>query len=140
MGRPTAHRSIMGIMGRILVIDDEPPIRQLVRRSLEPRGHEVLEAGDGEAGIRLFRDSPVDLVVTDLIMPEKEGIETILELRELDPGVKILVISGGLSFGGRSVDKQGPLMDAEALGASASLAKPFDVTTLVEMVEDLLEG
>jgi CheY-like chemotaxis protein len=125
-------------MARILVIDDEEPVRSIIRRSLEHQGHEVVEAEDGAEGTRIFEASPFDLVITDLIMPEKEGIETILDLREGYPDVRILVISGGLSFGGRAVDRKGPLQDAEALGADASLAKPFDVLELMETVERLL--
>lgn len=125
-------------MARILVIDDEEPVRSIIRLALEKQGHEVEEAQDGVEGTRLFEASPFDLVITDLIMPEKEGIETILDLRESRFNVPILVISGGLSFGGRSLDKSGPLQDAEALGADASLSKPFRMRTLVELVEDLL--
>ncbi|NNM04356.1 MAG: response regulator [Gemmatimonadetes bacterium] len=125
-------------MSRILVIDDEEPVRQLISRALTQAGHEVVLAGDGVEGTRLFEESDFNLVITDLIMPEKEGIETILDLKGRYPEVKILVISGGLSFGGRSVDRAGPLMDAEALGADASLAKPFDIKNLINKVESLL--
>ena len=125
-------------MARILVIDDEEPIRSLVNRGLSHAGHEVVEAADGVEGTRLFEESHFDLVITDLIMPEKEGIETILDLRERYPEVKILVISGGLSFGGRAVDREGPLTDAEALGADASLAKPFTIQKLIEKVGELV--
>jgi len=125
-------------MARILIIDDEESIRSLLSRSLSHAGHEVVEASDGVEGTRLFEDSHFDLVITDLIMPEKEGIETILDLRARNSDVKILVISGGLSFGGRSVDRQGPLTDAEALGADASLAKPFNIQILIEKVEELV--
>jgi CheY-like chemotaxis protein len=127
-------------MSRILVIDDEEPIRQIINRGLTSVGHEVVEAEDGLEGTRLFEESDFDLVITDLIMPEKEGIETILDLKGRYPEVKILVISGGLSFGGRAVDRSGPLMDAEALGADASLAKPFDLKTLIEQVASLLSS
>jgi DNA-binding response OmpR family regulator len=126
-------------MARILIIDDEEPIRSVLRRGLEHYGHDVVEAEDGAEGTRLFEASPFDLVITDLIMPGKEGIETILDLRENHPNVRILVISGGLSFAGRSVDREGPLQDAEALGADASLAKPFNVKEMIETVEDLLK-
>jgi DNA-binding response OmpR family regulator len=125
-------------MARILVIDDEEAIRSLVNRGLSNAGHEVVEASDGVEGTRLFEESHFDLVITDLIMPEKEGIETILDLRERYPEVKILVISGGLSFGGRAVDREGPLTDAKALGADACMAKPFGMQALVEMVGELV--
>lgn len=122
-------------MARILVIDDEARIRTIIRKILESAGHEVVEAGDGAEGTEVFRGSHFDLVVTDLIMPEKEGIETILHLREVDANVPILVVSGGYSF-----DKVGPLEDAEMLGADASLAKPFTVAQLTETVDALLDG
>lgn len=125
-------------MARILVIDDEAPLRALIRRALQPLGHDVVEAADGDAGTRLFESSAFDLVITDLLMPEKEGIETILDLRERSPAVKILVVSGGLSYRGRVLDKLGPLADAEALGADASLSKPFGLEELQVVVERLL--
>jgi CheY-like chemotaxis protein len=125
-------------MAKILVIDDEAPIRSLIRRTLERVGHTIVEASDGALGVELFEASPFDLVITDLLMPGQEGIETILQLREQYPDIKILVVSGGLSFGGRTVDKEGPLSDAEVLGADASLSKPFEVNQLVETVNGLL--
>jgi CheY-like chemotaxis protein len=125
-------------MARILVIDDEAPIRSILRRSLERFGHEVVEAPDGSAGTRLFESSSFDLVITDLFMPEKEGIETILDLRERYPEVKILVVSGGLPSPGQALDKFSPLGDAEALGADASLEKPFEIKKLLEAVDELL--
>jgi len=127
-------------MSRILVIDDDEAIRSLMRRGLERAGHEVVEAPDGAVGTRLFEASPFDLVITDLFMPEREGIETILDLKGRFPDVKILVVSGGLSFGGRVVDELGPLGDAEALGADASLKKPFQLNEFVEVVGSLLSS
>jgi CheY-like chemotaxis protein len=82
-------------MARILVIDDERIIRTIVKHALEEDGHEVIEAGDGEEGIQLYRKNPTDLVVTDIIMPRKEGIETIKELRRNYPDIKIIAMSGG---------------------------------------------
>ncbi|MFC1661647.1 response regulator [Gemmatimonadota bacterium] len=120
-------------MARILVIDDEDAIRGVLKRILSMAGHEVVEAEDGDVGTRLFEASDFDLVITDLIMPEKEGIETILDLREGHPDVRILVVSGG-----HSLDKTGSLEDAEALGADASLAKPFSVEELLGAVDALL--
>ena len=120
-------------MGTILVIDDDPAMRSTLRRILERDGHEVREAGDGLAGLRVFRERPTDVVVTDILMPGKEGIETIVELREEAPDVKILVISGGGSFQVETV-----LDDAEAIGANASLAKPFTIDQLRNAVAALL--
>ena len=120
-------------MGRILVIDDDPAMRGSMRRILERDGHDVREAGDGAEGLRLFRAEPADVVVTDVLMPGKEGMGTIVELREEAPDVRILVVSGGGTMLGEST-----LSDAQALGADASLAKPFTVDQLRSAVAVLL--
>ena len=120
-------------MGRILVIDDDPAMRGSMRRILERDGHDLREAGDGAEGLRLFRAEPADVVVTDVLMPGKEGMETIVELREEAPDVRILVVSGGGTMLGEST-----LSDAQALGADASLAKPFTVDQLRSAVAVLL--
>jgi DNA-binding NtrC family response regulator len=120
-------------LAHILIIDDDDSLRVTMRKILQLAGHTVEEAEDGEVGLSVFRARPADLVVTDLVMPEKEGIETIQELREESPDLPILAISGGTS-----VDRDGPLLDAEAFGANASLAKPFDVTEFQDAVERLL--
>jgi DNA-binding response OmpR family regulator len=122
-------------VGRVLVIDDDAAMRGTMRKILERDGHEVLDAPDGRRGLEIFRREGADLVVTDLIMPEKEGIETIIELREESEGVRILAVSGGdHHFAG-----QDRLADAETLGADASLAKPFTVDQLREIVRELLK-
>lgn len=120
-------------MADILVIDDDTSIRGTVRRILERAGHEVREAEDGGTGLDEVERTVPDLVIIDLIMPGKEGIETILELRERHPDLPVLAMSGG----GR-VDPTGPLGDAEVFGADASLAKPFSVERLQQTVERLL--
>jgi len=121
-------------MADILIIDDDEAVRSSMRKVLERRGHTVREAGDGSSGLDLFREKAPDLVVTDLYMPGKEGIETILELRAVQPDLPILAISGGrVAVAGRL-----PLSDAEALGANASLAKPFSVGDFQDVVERLL--
>ena len=120
-------------MGRILVIDDDPAMRGSMRRILERDGHDLREAGDRAEGLRLFRAEPADVVVTDVLMPGKEGMETIVELREEAPDVRILVVSGGGTMLGEST-----LSDAQALGADASLAKPFTVDQLRSAVAVLL--
>jgi len=120
-------------VGRILVIDDDPAMRGSMRRILERDGHDVREAGDGAEGLRLFRAEPADVVVTDVLMPGKEGMETIVELLEEAPDVRILVVSGGGTMLGEST-----LSDAQALGADASLAKPFTVDQLRSAVAVLL--
>ncbi len=86
-------------MPRILVIEDEIQVRRLTRQMLELEGFEVLEAGDGDTGLQMFAENSIDLVITDIIMPGKEGIETILELKQKRPDIKIIAISGGGRIG-----------------------------------------
>jgi DNA-binding response OmpR family regulator len=122
-------------MSRILVIDDDNAMRGTIRKILEREGHEVLDAPNGKLGLQIFRDGGADVVLTDLIMPEKEGIETIIELRQESEDVRILAMSGGewVSAG------EGRLADAEVLGADMSLAKPFTVDQLRAAVASLLK-
>jgi CheY-like chemotaxis protein len=80
--------------GRILVVDDEDQMRTMIRQMLEKSGYEVTEARNGREAICRYRERPSDVVITDLIMPEKEGIETIMEFRHEHPDVKIIAISG----------------------------------------------
>ncbi len=115
----------------ILVIDDEENIRELVRAVLENAGYEVLDAADGDIGLEVFRSNQVDLIITDLIMPGKEGIETISELRKQQSDLKIIAISG-------AVDSSTYLHLAGQLGADETIAKPFHVNELVETVGRLL--
>ena len=113
-------------MVAILVIDDDEPMRRTVARMLRQAGHDVIEAGNGVEGVRLFRTTPCAVVVTDLIMPDKEGIETIREVRAIAPDVRIIAMSG------RAVTQQEHyLRVAEVLGADASLTKPFRVEELL---------
>jgi len=120
-------------MYRILIIDDEEMIRRILRRMLETEGFEVADAPDGRVGMRLQRESPADLVITDLIMPEKEGLETIKELREEFPQVKIIAISGG---GWIAADPY--LVTAKRIGADRTLAKPMERKSLLAAVRELL--
>lgn len=82
-------------MKKILIIDDEAPVRKMLIKLLEKNDYEVMDANDGNHGINLFKNSHPDLIITDLIMPDKEGLETIRELMKIDPDVKIIAISGG---------------------------------------------
>lgn len=121
-------------MALILVIDDEPAIRQMVRRSLERDGHTILEAPNGREGIALARAQHLDLIITDIVMPEMEGIETILVLRGQFPVIPIIAMSGGGGTRGMMF-----YLDAAAkLGANATLAKPFRPAQLAELVKKLL--
>jgi DNA-binding response OmpR family regulator len=120
-------------MKRILVIEDEDGLRSIVRMSLEKMGYAVTEARDGKEAIALFRDNPADLVLTDLMMPEKEGLETIRELRRSDPDLKIIAMSGGGRTGARD-----NLKIAKLFGATSVFSKPFSFEELGKAVSDLL--
>ena len=85
-------------MARILIIDDDPSFLTMLRHMLESKGYEVISATDGNMGIRMYKEKGADLVITDIIMPEKEGMETISDLCEENPDVKIIAISGGGSL------------------------------------------
>jgi YesN/AraC family two-component response regulator len=114
-------------------MEDDDQMRTIIRKMLERAGYKVLEAPDGNVGIRLFRENPVDLVITDIIMPEKEGIETILELKRDFPETKVIAISGG----GRGAPKE-YLKIAKKLGVQRTLAKPFEKEDLLRAVKELL--
>jgi DNA-binding response OmpR family regulator len=116
-------------MARILVIDDDTAVCRVVRELLADDGHEAEEARDGAEGLRRCAADPPDLVITDLVMPNKEGIETIIELRRRFPGVRIIAMSGA---GGQSPTTY--LAAASALGADAILRKPFRASDLRERV------
>lgn len=122
-------------MARILIIDDEQMVRETMRIRLEKSGHEVVEAANGEEGLNAFSDGQFDLVVTDIIMPEQEGIETIRRIRQRDQQIGIIAISGG----GRGRNLQF-LEIAKKLGASAALSKPFTGSQLLSLVEATLRG
>lgn len=105
---------------RILVIDDEAALRQTVRRMLESAGHEIVEATNGHTGLEAFRKQKFDAVITDILMPEKEGIETILQMRAISQSTRIVAMSGGGGAGNMDF-----LRMAQRLGADAALPKPF---------------
>ncbi len=122
-------------MAKILLIDDDEPLRAVMRETLEHFGHVVLEARDGKEGLALFEHSQADLVITDIVMPEKEGLEVLMELRKRPVPVKVIAISGGGSTG-----KVEYLHIAKLMGAAAVLAKPFSVTALMAVVDEQLAG
>ena len=109
-------------MKRILVIDDDMQMREMLRQTLERAEYEVVEAQDGKEGMRLYRQDPTDLIITDIIMPEKEGVETIIELRRDFPDIKIIAISGG----SRGIDAESCLFAVKQFGADCVFSKPFD--------------
>ena len=122
-------------MARIIVIDDQEPIRRIVRRALEQEGHEVLDASEGEMGMQLLERHTAAVVITDIFMPGQDGILTLRQIRKQFPAVKVIVISGGDSTGLLDLRH-----DAELLGAVKSLQKPFTSAELVETVRDVLPG
>lgn len=121
-------------MAHIIVIDDELSMRSLMRLILEQSGYDVAEAQDGNEGIQLQKVQPADLVITDLIMPEKENFETIMELKSAFPDTKIIAISGG----GQFIDKDKFLQIANKSGADYALAKPFEKEEL--LIQDLTDS
>ena len=122
-------------MARILIIDDEELVRLTLVQALESSGHVVTEAANGRDGVRQFGAEPYDLVITDILMPDQEGIQTIMELRKLKPDLKIVAISGG----GR-INTTDFLMVAKRLGADATLKKPFQLAELFRVVDTCLGG
>jgi DNA-binding response OmpR family regulator len=122
-------------MAKILVIDDEPSILLMIKKMLEKAGHEVDMALNGREGMQLFERNKADLLITDIIMPEKEGLETIVEMRKSYPDLKIIAISGG----GR-ISADGYLPGAKLLGANMVFQKPLVQKELIEAVSFLLKG
>jgi CheY-like chemotaxis protein len=120
-------------MASILVIDDEAAMRGMMRRALERAGHDVAEAENGAAGLDVLEKRAFDLVITDVIMPERDGVETIREMRRRRSPAKILVITGGGP--GKHMEYLGI---AEIFGADRSLAKPFKLASLVSVVDEML--
>jgi two-component system, chemotaxis family, chemotaxis protein CheY len=114
---------------KILVMDDEAEILRLVREILHAAGHQVLCAADGIAGMALFRKEAPEVVIVDIVMPEQEGIETILALRRESPRVKVIAISGAGPVGDVDVLKM-----ARALGADDVISKPFRAQELLSRV------
>ena len=121
-------------MARILVVDDDEDVCELLRQMLLRVGHEVATAADGRQAMMAHRRTPVDLVVLDIVMPEKEGLETIMELRQEDPRVKIIAISGGGRIGPREYT-----LAASKLGAHRTFRKPLDREPVLSAVAELLE-
>ena len=120
-------------MQRILIIDDDHHILLMIKKMLERAGFEVDLASNGVEGLQLFQKIHADLVITDIIMPEKEGLETIREMKKLRPDLKIIAMSGG---GKISADNY--LETAKIFGASMVLEKPFSQKTMILAVSDLL--
>jgi len=123
-------------VANILVIDDEETVRESLKIMLEDEGHSITLAEDGAIGIKLFKQKAFNLVICDLFMPNKEGFETLSDIKNLNASTKVLVISGGV--GGSKLNSY--LDQAKILGADAILAKPFSIDELEIMVNQLLEA
>ena len=119
-------------MAKIVVIDDEPGVLRVACLALEAAGHDVTAYPDGRGGIEHIRREPPDLLVTDIFMPEMEGLETIRQARELHAEMPIIAMSGVHFEGGNY------LQIAEKFGALATLRKPFRPAELLELVSRLL--
>jgi CheY-like chemotaxis protein len=120
-------------MAQILIIDDVPGIRELLATQLTQDGHNVAEAADGEAGLKAMEKQPAELVICDLFMPNKEGLETIRELRHRYPDVIIIAMSGG-----NLKTSQDFLPFAKAMGADRTIGKPFQLNQLIELISSLV--
>lgn len=118
-------------MPRILLIDDDATVREVIATALIYAGHAVVQADGGRQGAKIFRAEPTDLVITDLVMPDREGLETIMALARERPNVPIIAMSGGM---------RSPVYLALAakLGAHRTLAKPFTADALLRVIDELL--
>lgn len=120
-------------MARILLIEDDESVRPMLQKTLTHFGHTVIEARNGKEGLDLFATANADLLITDIVMPEKEGLEVLMELRRLHSRVKIIAISGG----GRGLASD-YLFIAKQLGAGRVLEKPFSNEALLAAISELL--
>jgi len=117
----------------ILVIDDDDQFRETLKEMLEEEGYHINDAQNGVIGIELYRKNPSDLVITDLFMPEKEGIETIIDLKNEFPDAKIIAMSGG-----GSLQPANYLALTEELGVLKTFEKPFSRNSLLETIRELI--
>jgi DNA-binding response OmpR family regulator len=120
-------------MPSILLIEDDELFRDALANALTEHGYTVTQAEDGEQGVKLFRAAPADLVITDIVMPNKEGIATVVELRRAHPKLGIIAMSGGAAH-----EPELYLKIAGTFGATRTLKKPFDLRTLLKAIEEVL--
>lgn len=118
---------------KILIIDDDELIRLTIKKTLIKAGCSVLEAENGNAGLALFKKEKPDLVVTDMLMPDKEGLETISEIRAVNPGARIIAMSGGGSSKNMAF-----LQLAQKMGANRIMSKPIKPDELLNAIKSLL--
>ena len=122
-------------MPGVLIVEDDKELREMLKMSLIRRNFTVIEAENGKDAITHFKPFITDLVVTDLIMPEEDGLKVVIKLRELKPSIKIIAISGGGKVGPGSY-----LNLAKALGADAIYSKPISINELIAKIEQLLDN
>ena len=119
--------------GKVLVIDDDRDVRETICNILQAGSYDVEQAKDGNQGLMAFEQGEFDLIITDILMPRKEGIETILEIRGGNPDIKIIAISGGDRTGNNAY-----LEMAKKLGADGTLKKPFVAKQLLSLIDEVL--
>ena len=122
-------------MPRILIIDDDDQIREMLKLFLEYAGYDVFDAANGKAGMELFYANPPEVVITDILMPEQEGLETIIALHKANPDLSIIAMSGG---GHLPPDQY--LTFARKLGARHTFFKPVDCSVLLDAVRESLNS
>ena len=122
-------------MANILIIDDDPEILRVLRKVLEAEGHSVREASEGKTALRHFAGDPADVVISDVYMPEMDGIEFLIRLKEAFPEARVIAMSGG-----GHLSKDRVLGAASMLGADSILEKPFTVGEVIGAVEQALAG
>ena len=122
-------------MAGILIVEDDKDLREMLKISLLMRKYTVLEASDGKEALIKFRPGVTDMVITDLIMPDEDGLKVIMKIKEIKPSIKIIAISGG--------GKAGPgnyLNLAKALGADEIFPKPFSINEMIKKIDELLNA
>ena len=132
-------------MARIIVIDDEKDVRDVLKEVLDRAGFDVEGAANGDDGLELLRSKGADVVITDIIMPGKNGVETVQDIRKNFPNTRVIVISGGgnvtpLEYEPSAIKTSAYLASATAAGADVTLTKPFDRREILEAVSQLLAG
>jgi len=120
-------------MARILIIDDDPRIRRMLEAAFEVAGHEVDSVANGKDALRHYVGNPADLVITDIFMPEMDGIEFLMRLQELFPDARLIAMSGGSAVAGRDV-----LQAARVLGAVEVIHKPFELDEIRSLAAEVL--
>lgn len=134
MAQPSDQHAGEEKRARILVVEDDPSVRRFLRQALENAGYEVIVGTNGQEGISRYRESPTDLIITDIVMPGKDGLALIMAIQNEFPDSKLIAISGGNA---RATDEM--LLMAEKFGALRTLQKPFSVSVLLDAVREALE-